>query len=123
MEALVMSLWKKAVFVFLLLIPVILAFAAPIYAKALVYRWSSEVNIYITSAPCSIDKYKDKYPYAAKAVKTKQGKIDNLVGCFTGKDGIVVIQWQDINGKPTDTTGLDANLFEELTQEDKKDMI
>lgn len=118
-----MSLWKKAIFVLLLLIPVALVFAAPIYAKALVYRWSSEVNIYITSAPCSIEKYKDKFPYAAKAVKTKDGKIDNLVGCFTGNDGIIVIQWQDINGKPTDTTGLDANQFEELKPEDKKDMI
>lgn len=118
-----MSLCKKAIFALLIAIPVVLAFAAPVYAKALVYRWSSEVNIYITSAPCSIDKYKDKYPYAAKAVKNKQGKIDYLSACYTGKDGIVVIQWQDINGKPTDTTGLDANQFEELSEEDKKVML
>ena len=97
--------------------------SAPTYAKALVYRWNNSVNIYITSAPCSIDKYKSKYPYAAKAIKKVNGKIDYLVACYTGQGETIIIQWQDINGKPTDTTGLEANRFEELTDEDRLNII
>lgn len=90
---------------------VLIANAAPIYAKALVFKYSDQVNIYITSVPCPIPKYADAFPYAAKAVKKANGKKDTLLGCFTGNDDTVTIQWQDINGKPSDQTVLPTDQF------------
>lgn len=85
--------------------------AAPIYAKALVLKYNEQVNIYITSAPCGIPKYADKFPYAAKAVKKVNGNSDFLAGCFTGRENAVVIQWQDINGKPSDQSTFPTDEF------------
>jgi hypothetical protein len=88
------------------------AVGAPVYAKALVFKYSDQVSIYITSAPCGIEKYSKDFPYAARAVKKINGKTDYLAGCFTGKDEAIVIQWQDINGKPSDQTILPADQFQ-----------
>lgn len=89
----------------------VIANAAPLYAKAMVLKYNDTVNIYVTSAPCGIDKYKDQFPYAAKAVKNVKGKLEKLTGCFTGQGDFILIQWQDINGKPSDTTSFYAEDF------------
>lgn len=93
------------------LVATLLANAAPTYAKALVFKYSDQVNIYITSVPCPIPKYADAFPYTAKAIKKANGKKDTLLGCFTGNDDAVTIQWQDINGKPSDQTVLPTDQF------------
>lgn len=111
MEAFLM---KRAMIGLVLLSSV--AVAAPTYAKALVFKYSDQVSIYITSVPCGIEKYKDTFPYAAKAVKTVNGKKDYLAGCFTGKDEAVIIQWQDINGKPSDQTIIPADQFQNVEE-------
>lgn len=112
METLVM---KKTIIVGMALLSNI-AVAAPTYAKALVYKYNDTVSIYVTSLPCGIDKYKEQFPYAAKAIKTINGKKDGLLGCFTGKDDAVIIQWQDINGKPSDQTIIPADQFQNVEE-------
>lgn len=104
----------KRIFLLLLVVACwtyVIANAAPTYAKALVFKYSDQVNIYITSVPCPISKYADAFPYTAKAVKKANGKKDTLLGCFTGNDDVVTIQWQDINGKPSDQTILPTDQF------------
>ena len=110
MEALVM---KKliAISAVISILIVLIANAAPTYAKALVLKYNDTVNIYVTSAPCGIDKYKVQFPYAAKAIKNINGKLDRLTGCYTGQGDFVLIQWQDIDGKPSDTTSFYAEDF------------
>jgi hypothetical protein len=112
METLVM---KKTILAGMALLSSI-AVGAPTYAKALVYKYNDTVSIYITSLPCGIDKYKEQFPYAAKAIKTINGKKDGLLGCFTGKDNVVIIQWQDINGKPSDQTVLPTDEFQTVEE-------
>lgn len=112
METLVM---KRTIIVGMALLSSI-AVGAPTYAKALVFKYSDQVSIYISSMPCGIEKYKETFPYAARAVKTVNGKKDYLAGCFTGKDEAVFIQWQDINGKPSDQTIIPADQFQNVEE-------
>ena len=121
MEALVM---KKVILALAVtaIVATMAATAAP-YEQALVYKFSDQVNIFVTSAPCSIQKYSNEFPYAAKAIRNINGKIDYLYGCFSGKDDVVVIQWQDINGKPSDLTIIPANLFEDIKPEQMKELL
>jgi hypothetical protein len=114
MEALVMV---KRILLLLFVIACwsyLVANAAPVYAKALVLKYNDTVNIYITSAPCGIPKYEKDFPYAAKAVKKIGDKSDFLAGCFTGRQNEVVIQWQDINGKPSDQSTFSADDFQQI---------
>lgn len=98
------------------IIATIVVKAAPTYAKGLLFKYSDQVTIYITSMPCGIEKYKDKFPYAARAVKIANGKKDYLGGCYTGQGDSVIVQWQDINGQPSDQTVLPADYFEAIPE-------
>lgn len=89
---------------------------APTYAKGLLFRYNDQVTIYISSMPCGIEKYKKDFPYAARAVKKSNGKTDYLAGCFTGKENSVVVQWQDIDGRPSDQTILPTDYFETIPE-------
>ena len=75
--------------------------AAPI--RKLHFNFNDSVTIWISNQPCTLSKYKTKFPWSAAAVR-KDGEI--LEGCFNGAGEVVVIQW-----KGGDQSRFPANAF------------
>lgn len=91
-------------YICLLLIGII-AYSINAYAeqpKFLTYKFNPSVVIIISNVPCPLE-VKDKYPYAAAAMRIDG---DKLAGCFTHDKDSIVIQWYK-----GDTTTLPANVF------------
>jgi hypothetical protein len=78
-------------------------------AKVLHFQLSENVVISITNVGCPIPKYKHDFPWAAVATR-KDGA--QLVGCYAPKNiDDIVIQWDDIDGQPSDQSIIPANAF------------
>ena len=79
--------------------------------KALKYQVNDHVAVLISNQPCSIKKFKDKYPLDAAAVKLLPNRAEVLGGCYTHEGDEIVIQWDDYKGKPSDVSRFPSNLF------------
>ena len=84
--------------------------------KSLEYKVNQNVSVFISNQPCPIAKFKKKYPWDAVAIKRIQQeglkvKIETLNGCFNHDKDIIVIQWDDYQGQPSDASRFPANLF------------
>lgn len=79
--------------------------------KALKFQLNDHVAVFISNQPCSIKKFKGKYPLDAAAVKLTPTRAEVLGGCYTHEGDDIVIQWDDIKGRPSDTSRFPANLF------------
>ena len=84
--------------------------------KSLEYKVNDFVSVFISNQPCPITKFKKQYPWDAVAVKRIPGeglkvKIETLNGCFNHDKDIIVIQWDDYQGQPSDVSKFPANLF------------
>ena len=66
--------------------------AMAVEVRSLHYNFNQNVTIWISNQPCAFKKYKNAFPWAAKAVR-KDGEI--MEGCFNGEDETVTIQWKD----------------------------
>jgi len=84
--------------------------------KSLEYKLNQYVSVFISNQPCPLAKFKKQYPWDAVAVKRipQEGtkvKIETLNGCFNHDKDIILIQWDDYQGQPSDVSKFPANLF------------
>jgi len=59
--------------------------------KKLHFNFNDNVTIWISNQPCELKKYKEKFPWSAKAVR-KDGEV--LEACFNGEGDSIHIQWE-----------------------------